>query len=113
MTEKRLSWEDYIEYKIKEKIFQKGLEVGLPTRVLDNYEEIIRMTADEIKQRIKSACELWWKFRDDPSVFFALYPKYYEVWEKDYPLTDPLDNLKLWEEWLFKLAFKDVLGDEK
>ena len=69
---------------------------------------------DEIRQRIKSACEFYLKFRNDPSVFFALYPQYYDDFEeKCGSLSDNLENTKCFNEWLFKLAFKGVLKDVK
>ncbi len=68
---------------------------------------------DEIRQRIKSACEFYLKFRNDPSVFFALYPQYYDDFEeKCGSLSDNLEDTECFNEWLFKLAFKEVFGEK-
>ena len=62
---------------------------------------------EEIKSRIKSACGFYLKFRNDPSVFFALYPQYYDDFEeKCGSLSDNLEDTECFNEWLFKLAFR-------
>jgi len=67
----------------------------------------------KIKHRIKSACEFYLKFRHDPSVFFAFYPQYYDDFEKECGLlSENLEDTTCFNEWLFHLAFKDVLGGE-
>ena len=69
-------------------------------------------TIDFVRQHIKSACEFFLQFKNDPSVFFALYPQYYDDFEKNYgPLSKNLEDTTLFNEWLFKLAFKDVFKE--
>ncbi len=86
--------------------------VGQPANEL---EEFFDFTMEEVEQRIKSACEFWLRYKDNPKLFseeqFKIRWEYYSdlgylVWNM---------NRKQWEnynEWLFKLAFKDVLGDD-
>ena len=76
----------------------------------------IRELIDDIEQRLKSACEFWLRYKDNPKLFseeqFKIRWEYYSdlgylVWNM---------NRKQWEnynEWLFRLAFKDVFEVEK
>ncbi len=62
---------------------------------------------------VKSACEFYLKFRNDPSVLFALHPQYYEDFEEKHgELSKHLIDRTIYNEWLFKLAFSAVLGGE-
>jgi len=66
----------------------------------------------EIKQRLKSACELYLQYKDNPEKFLDEHPEYTEeVCEKcghPYVIYEDLFN-----DWLFKLVFKSVLEDGK
>ena len=66
---------------------------------------------DKIKQRIKSACEFYLKYFNKPidlkCDFLELAEEIDEVVEAD------LEHLDVYNRWLFKLAFKDVLGGDK
>ena len=108
-----------------------------------NFDEIRQIIEDEIsisaviekiKQRIKSACEFYLKYKDKPELLLKEYPEYSE---KEIPILDSFDEpedkvtfeeyirilLKLdindfgeycrqvengYNDWLFKLTFKDV-----
>ena len=82
------------------------------------FKEIVYITRirdiliDEIKQRLKSACEFWLKYKDKPEKFLDEHPEYTEeVCEKcghPYVIYEDLFN-----DWLFKLVFKPVLEDDK
>ena len=88
----------------------------------------IRVTTEEIKQRINSACEFYLKYKDNPEL---LVDELYYIIDED---SDTYIRLKLevenwidkiresyedsdvydkYNEWLFKLAFKDVFEDGK
>jgi len=65
----------------------------------------------EIRRRIKSACEFYLKYFNKPidlkCDFLELAEEIDEVVEAD------LEHLDVYNRRLFKLAFKDVLGDEE
>ena len=67
---------------------------------------------DDIIQRLKSACELYLQYKDNPEKFLDEHPEYTEeVCEKcghPYVIYEDLFN-----DWLFKLVFKPVLEDDK
>jgi len=102
-----------IERKILEEIAGKRqytLGIGDP--------EVIRITLLETKQRLKSACEFYLRYKDNPELLIKKHPKYEnDVEEFILKLRDAEDGFDIWEthdkynDWLFKLAFKDVLGD--
>jgi len=62
---------------------------------------------DKIKQRFKSACEFWLRYKDNPKLFIREHPEYLEKVRR---LQREWYN---WEEhynkWLFKLAFRGVM----
>ena len=60
----------------------------------------------EIKQRIKSACEFWLKYKDKPELLMkdAGCKGDIESASKRY-----FKSKRDYNEWLFKLAFKDVI----
>ena len=67
----------------------------------------------EIKKQIKSACEFYLKYKDNPKLFVKNHPEYVvdvEYFQKGFFVT-PIALVK-YNEWLFKLAFKDVLRHE-
>jgi len=71
-------------------------------------------TKQEIIQRIKSACEFWLKYCQVPDLLQKDYPEIYARW-LDYFTTrikEEDEERKSYMEWLFKLAFKDVMEDE-
>jgi len=77
-----------------------------------------------VKQQIKSACEFYLKYKDNPGLFIHEFPMYKsEFVRKCIAINLPEERLWLsdgtvadknkYNEWLFKLAFKSVLeGDE-
>ena len=68
-----------------------------------------------IKQRIKSACEFYLRYKDKPYLLIKEYPKY----EKEVKQFETSDGIAVdgegfyYNKWLFKLAFKDVLGENE
>ena len=65
-----------------------------------------------IRQQIKSACEFYFQYKNNPEKFLDEHPEYTEeVCEKcghPYVIYEDLFN-----DWLFKLVFKSVLEDDK
>jgi len=97
---------------------------------------------DKISERIKSACEFYLKYKNNPEELIEDFPEYkeavkyfadfedsedeelVELAERDEEgweiyLTTWIDDKKVlfdydfYNEWLFKLAFKDIMGDKE
>ena len=81
-------------------------------------QEIMRVLLEKlipfIKQRLKSACEFYLRYKDNPNLFLNEQKEFAEeVIDKFYDETKGWKNLDKYNEWLFKLAFKDVFEAEK
>jgi len=62
----------------------------------------------KLKQRLKSACEFYLRYKDKPELLIKEYPEYKEeLDEEGWWFSSEYNN------WLFKLAFKDVFKEEK
>jgi len=90
--------------------------------VIINVDEVpdirtaIRVTTEEIKQRINFACEFYRKYRDNPELLAKEHPELEcKIRPKKYYLWYWFDayKMKKYSDWLFKLAFKEVLKNEK
>ena len=81
------------------------------TQLLEVTKESIRLTTKEIKQRIKSACEFYLRYKDKPAVLW----KEREEYRRNLIKLDKLENdyfrfdMDEYNEWLFKLAFRSVM----
>jgi len=70
-----------------------------------------------IKQRIKSACEFYLRYRNKPRVLIKEHPEYVEDVKEfldmlDNAQSDEYDSIMIhYNEWLFKLAFREVLKE--
>ena len=86
-------------------------------------QEILNVLLEEvmqkIKQRIKSACEFYLRYKDNPELLVKEYPEFKEEVEQfrilslltgKYIHGNYYDYDK-YNEWLFKLAFKDVFKE--
>ena len=73
----------------------------------------------ELKQRIKSACKFYLRYKDDPSLFWDEQKEYRKLLKKDLghiiirweTMKRFRDSRDKYNDWLFKLAFKDVFED--
>ena len=98
-------------------------EIG-QVRALKWVLEIVDAERITIKQRIKSACKFYLRYKDNPELLLKEYPKYKSefvikcltlclpkerIWLKDGTIADK----NKYNEWLFKLAFKAVLEGDK
>ena len=64
----------------------------------------------EIRKQVRQACEFYLKYKDRPKLFLKDFPECKE--EIDYYLNGlAVTNVAIvkYNEWLFRLAFKDVL----
>jgi len=69
---------------------------------------------------IKSACEFYLRYKDNPELLLEEYPEYEEkvkeiekeAYQKEFYMEFVKNYfLEKYNEWLFKLAFKDVLEE--
>ena len=79
----------------------------------------------EVKQRIREACEFYLRYRDKPKLLMREYPEYKRRIKKEEFIPNMVfmdDYMKYilsvvkykeYNEWLFKLAFRGVLNEEK
>ena len=96
----------------------------------EQIEKIIEITIYRIKQRIKSACEFYLRYKDNPELLVREHPEYKEkIEEIKKEFISVIKNIKqslipdvirgialsikyeLYNEWLFKLTFRGVLDD--
>ena len=95
-------------------------------KLVDTKEEAIELAQDllteildEIKQRLKSACEFYLRYKDKPALLAKEIPKYKKEIEKfgEKEVLSPVLHrtyewdFKKYNEWLFCLAFKGVMRD--
>jgi len=86
----------------------------------DNLLKAVEELIKEIKQRIKSACEFYLRYRDNPELLKIeqeieppeRFREYYAK-SKIKNVSIVSWNLQNYNDRLFKLAFKDVIDDEK
>ena len=72
---------------------------------------------DEIRQRIKSACEFYLRYKDNPELLIKEHPELKRkckrlsrwAYESEYK---PHSNMAEYNEWLFKLTFRGVFGEK-
>ena len=67
-----------------------------------------------IKQRLKSACEFYLRYKDNPEVLGREHLEYYDMVVSEAERIgvlefEKIENLRFYNEWLFKLAFKGVM----
>jgi len=86
----------------------------------EEIQEVVEFTIKEIKHRIKSACEFYLRYKNNPELLIKEHPEYEEdvkMFLDEYETAKAGVNvwyLRKYNEWLFRLAFKDVLeGEEK
>jgi len=104
----------------------------------EQIEKIIEITIYRIKQQIKSACKFYLRYKDKPELLVKEHPELKTLIEKLFDIEGKLRNdgtilrnildkfglskitlsksiyydHKKYNEWLFKLTFKDVFEDE-
>ena len=102
-------------------------------KLVDTKEEAIELAfslinevIDKIKQKVKSACEFYLRYKNEPVLLVEDFPEL----ERDVVLNSIVNlggkgenfffkneglrkiSLEKYNEWLFRLAFRDVLGGE-
>jgi len=122
MKEKKMSESKPLDLDVLkavlEEIYRKKLEAGISQKAYDRYYEIIKITINEIKQRIKEACMFYLRYKDNPKLLFK-EKKLKQLFIKEEKLQPFMAQmikyryLKQYNEWLFKLAFMSVFEEVK
>jgi len=130
-------WEDLISKLINDALHDELDEKFRPNlRDIEEYIDaadfsgwLASIIIKRLKTRLKSACEFYLEWRNDPKLFINWYEDKKKVdellkflehhfgdeWYDNYD-NEPCVKEKIvskYNEWLFKLAFKDVLGDKE
>ena len=99
-------------------------EFDTKEEALDCIFSLLDEFKDDIKNQIKSACEFYLKYKDKPKLLGRDYPlfidKIDEIYRRHIEAEEALGpNLRPnntfideYNEWLFKEAFKSVLGEK-
>jgi len=91
---------------------------------------IDKFICEKIKQRIKSACEFYLRYKDNAPLFLMEHKKYIDIIMRSEAKANKMDDYydiidfvidgkriylssKRYNEWLFKFAFKAVLEGDK
>ena len=101
-------------------VVDKVLDIVTSRRQIElvvNEVEVIKTTKKVIKQRLKSACEFYLRYKDNPDLLMKEQPEYEKETKKFYSKgrkTKHRDIIGMWHldeynEWLFRLAFKGVM----
>jgi len=81
----------------------------------DDFLEVKEFVLDKIKQQLKQACEFYLNYKDDPFSFKDDFPslrkEVEEIIDRNLELPEH-EGWSLYNEWLFKLTFKEVLGGD-
>ena len=85
--------------------FKKGYEKG--------FSEAQKVILKIVKQRIKSACEFYLRYKDRAKKFITDFPEYAENIVLIVDVYTDGKQMADYNDWLFKLAFKDVFEDDK
>ena len=94
------------EFKERSKMMEKIRKL-----IDEQLEELFK----EIKQHIKSTGEFYLKYKDKPELLYMEEPEKWKEFCDELSGFDLFDKflLKKYNDWLFKLAFKDVLEEGK
>jgi len=107
--------EDSKEFKERDEII---------TNIRELVNEQLEDLFNEVKQRLKSACEFYLRYKDNPELLIKEQSWILELEYEGNRIDDVLDygagcwqavwgeDIKKYNEWLFKLAFKDVIKNE-
>jgi len=112
---------------LEENNIKKMVKKDLSIKVFADVDRAISLTIQEIKQRIKKACEFYLKYRNNPNLLyddFSINMEYDEPINKlreeinrEYHYLTDIDIVKIYiekyNEWLLKEAFKPVFEEVK
>ena len=106
MTKPRpLNLEDWFE------IVEEGYDTHKQKEWIEIDIETWKKLKNDLKQRLKSACEFWLRYRDNPILLWKEKPKFRKLIKKeswcdvDGPDLHSDEDMQDYNLWLFKLAF--------
>jgi len=94
---------------------------------IDNELEILELIIEEVRQRIKSACNFYLRYKDNPELLIDELYYYTNQYSDTYKklkleikkwinkIKESYEDSEMYDkynEWLFRLAFKSTLGDK-
>ena len=112
--------EFFIKYKgFEEEVWDKFWQEYKKSPIVEDIETILNL----YRQRARSACEFYLNYKDDP---MRLVRDWEDDWDTEFvDVFEFIDRFSYWinkdkkawkrkryNAWLFKFAFKDVLGGE-
>jgi len=78
--------------------------------------DLPREIKDVIRRYLKSACEFFLRYMDNPDLLIDEHPEYERIIQNLKPIREHgiviRDFYEIYNEWLFKLAFKSIFEDE-
>jgi len=104
------------EWQKIDKIIQKEMGFSLDRISANINRKIWNNMKDWFLIRIKSACEFYLEYKDKPELLVKEHLKYEKEVKNKFYHPNVIDTYSLWSydkynEWLFKIAFKEVLKE--
>ena len=119
MTQKPQLLDLWIDDRELREIVKEKLVEFAEIRQWRNFIDYLRIIMkDFAEERIKSACDFYLMYKDNPELLIEEYPKYRKKVDSFYETETELFPYETnrcvflnekYNEWLFKLAFKGVL----
>jgi len=112
---------------LEENNIKKMVKKDLSIKVFADVDRAISLTIQEIKQRIKKACEFYLKYRNNPNLLYDDFSinmeydepinKLREKIEREFNYLSDMNVFRIYiekyNEWLLKEAFKPVFEEVK
>jgi len=112
---------------LEENNIKKMVKKDLSIKVFADVDKAISLTINEIKQRIKKACEFYLKYRNNPNLLYDDFSinmeydepinKLREKIEREFNYLSDMNVFRIYiekyNEWLLKEAFKPVFEEVK
>ena len=112
---------------LEENNIKKMVKKDLSIKVFADVDRAISLTINEIKQRIKKACEFYLKYRNNPNLLYDDFSinmeydepinKLREKIEREFNYLSDMNVFRIYiekyNEWLLKEAFKPVFEEVK
>jgi len=108
-------WIDNRRKSLKHQFKSKNYELSARAKLVWEWLGMVKKEYKKHKQHLKSKCEFWLRYCQKPDLLQKDYPILYSMWIEYFitRIKDSEEERKSYMEWLFKLTFKDVLGDIK
>ena len=94
-----------IEKWMETTLFESGFDV-----------DVVGLTISSVRQQVKSACEFYLRYRDNPELLAKEHPEFHiisEILEAIKMINSECKALSYYNRELFKFTFSDVLKEEE